>query len=146
VACTSGKTVNKSVDQNKENLQADSIAIVSFNISRDTIINKTAILLIDKNITSGRLKPTGLHAEKGENYLLVYQYTGESLIDSQVIEHPLFHNVEYLANENGFGIKEVKLDKADFFIRLQLKGPENKIVIFEKLKNRNIKNLGTFTL
>ena len=53
-----------------------------------------------------------------------------------VIQHPLYEHLEYAGDHNILTAKDTVLAKADFFIRLQIKGASNEIKIVETLKNK----------
>ena len=123
-----------------------SLVFLTLRISHDSVDGGNHIEVIDKKKVDGQIKTSDNKPVHYQNYLSVYLYSGDSLVRSMIIEHPLYKNIEYLDADNHLATKDVRLQQDDFFIRLQLTGRSDKIRIYETLKNTPKKELATIKL
>ena len=132
-------TENKALVQ----IPADEIVFVVFKITKNAARNTIAIISTAKS--NGKMKTEIERPISSENYLTLEIFENNNLILTKRIEHPLLKNVEYLNESNQYVSKEVDLDDAEFFIRLQKNQGSTKIRILETLKSKP-NELQTFTL
>ena len=114
------------------------IAFLNFIVDRQDENSKTSIRLVGTKFVPGQLKQSRKNTNSlpGSDCLIIYQYYDEQLIDSQIVEHPLYKHVEGPQADSSFLSKTVILTHAEFFIRLAVTHQKgNVIIIFEKLKN-----------
>jgi hypothetical protein len=120
------------------------IVFAVLKIKKDSATAKTNVGLVSIIETAGTVKAKKHNLY--ENYLTIFLYNNSKLVDSLTIEHPLFKHVEYLDDMNSFRAKEIELDSAEFFIRMQLERNSSEIRIFETLKNKSKEELNTIKL
>lgn len=114
----------------ESNSNTERIMFVSFNAKLNQNSQKTEIQLIEKNIVGGNLKP---QLEKTFlNSISIQVYENNKFKNTIILEHPLYKTVEF-EKEGTFQKKELKLEEADFFFRLQLNSNKTELKIFEKL-------------
>ncbi|NHM07270.1 hypothetical protein G4D82_08565 [Flavobacterium sp. CYK-4] len=104
-----------------------------------------ALMMTSTSIGKGKMKPEIVRPIDSGNYLIVEIFQDEKRTDTRRIEHPLLKNVEYLNENNQFSTQAVKLDEAEFFIRLQKKGI-TKIKIIETINHKTSNQWQTFTI
>jgi hypothetical protein len=141
--------ISCSVTKEKENNKiagTDSIVFAVLSISKNSANTKNTITLIRKTKSSGKMKKQNQSASHYENYLSISVYENKALIDTLIIEHPLYKHFEYLDENNAFSTKDTVLDNAEFFIRFQTQGHASEIKILEILKNKSKKELTTIKL
>jgi hypothetical protein len=141
VSCISIKDqeINRTLDNN-------AIVFLVFNIHKDTVSAKNIVELVSKKQSSGKIKDQKTSTVHFENYLSLFLYNNKKLIDSMTIEHPLYKHLEYLDSANMLTVKDVILDKAEFFIRLQLRSEPDQIRFFEMSGNNGRKELNIIKL
>ncbi len=133
-------------DENKTLVQppADEIVFVVFKVTKNAARNVIAIISTAKSY--GKMKAEIEKPISSENYLTIEIFQNERLVQTKRVEHPLLKYVEYPNENNQYVSKQLDLDEAEFFIRLQKKQGSTKIRISETLKNKSINELQTFTL
>ena len=137
-SCTpSKKTERSDVSANSTN----TIFFFVFKISKNSVQGKNAIELVSKTPAAGKIKKEDQDQTNFQNSLNIDLFEEDSLIKRVVIEHPLFKHVEYADSNNALASKFIELDKADFFLRLQITERSTMIRISEKLQNKNLQEL-----
>lgn len=111
------------------------ILFLVLRISNDSINNKNIIEVVSHSKSSGKFKPNTDSNPEYENDLSFELFDQGKLISSTIIEHPLFKTVEFTDELNNLTKKIVKLNKKEFFVRLQMTNDSDNVRIFEKLKN-----------
>ena len=139
VSCTVSRKNDSST-----NTDSNSIVFVTLSIHKDSTNSKHIIELLSKTQSSGKIK--NQNSFHSENYLSIYIYNNNKLVDTMTIEHPLYKHLEYLNAKNTFSVKDTVLDRAEFFIRVQTHGNSNEIRIFETIKNKTKNELTTIKL
>ncbi|HUH74703.1 MAG TPA: hypothetical protein VLZ75_09865 [Chitinophagales bacterium] len=129
-SCTSTKLIEDAPINYSEGV----IYFLVFNISQDTALKNSTIHLTSKINSVGEIKNNFQEHIDSENYLKVEVYDKDLLINTIIIEHPLYKNIEYF-DEEKLSTKFIELDSADFFIRLQVNNPSNVINISEVLNH-----------
>jgi hypothetical protein len=140
------KTNSATVPSNPAPVEGNekSIVFAVLNIRKDSTTSKSTVELVNVIQTAGTIKTK--KSDIHENYLTIFLYNNSKLIDSMTIEHPLYKHVEYQDDKNTFSAKEIELDSADFFIRMQVERKSSEIRIFETLKNKSKEELNTIKL
>lgn len=136
--CTSLKTNNKLEDiaRGTNTSLLSKIIFLNYNISVNSDKTITAGL-IKKILSEGNLKKNTEKKTDYNNGFTIYQLDKKSLaIDSLKIPNPLIKNIEYSDSLGLLSKKEVKLNSADFFIRMQL-NPHTKFISLKKSGNIN---------
>ena len=133
-ACNTPKKVEK-IDISNQNQAKSAIFFLSFKIYKDLKKGTNIIELIDKTKVEGELKRVDDSQNLAEDNLILEFIDHEKIVKTIVLPHPLQKNVEF-AEGNELKSKQVKLNEAEFFIRLQLLDHDsNKIIISEAFKN-----------
>ncbi len=138
-------SVMRDKDSNAD-ARSSSIVFVLMEMHRDTADGRNVIQLLSKTESNGSFKNVPTGAVVSENYLTVYVYRNNRLVDTLMLEHPLYKHFEYLDENNNFAVKDTVLDRADFFIRLQTRGSSNEIRVLETIKNKAGEELTTIKL
>ena len=130
--------------QNKISLENDRrypnlISFIVLKIHNDTISSTRVVKYISKKESTGEIKKQ--HTLPGKYYLTIYTYTGKHLVDSLILEHPLYKHIEYVDEHKKFAVKDTVINSAEFFVRLQ--GHFNEIKIFETIKNKSPQQLNS---
>jgi hypothetical protein len=115
-----------------KSMEPNVLSFLVFNIHTNTSTSKNLVKLISKKDAVGKAKRKNI--DKAPNYLALYSYETEVLLDSIFIEHPLVKHIEYLNGNNAFTAMDTVLNQTDFFIRVQGKCTEMRV--FEKLKDK----------
>ncbi len=123
----------------------DQLLFLVFQIKKNIEGAYSKITLIKREKVNGKLKQGHINEDTFENELIIYQYNHQTLIDSIVCEHPLYKNLEDF-NGNTMTTRQVELDSAEFFIRLQLDSKTNEIKIYEKLKQNKLQQINSIKL
>lgn len=129
-SCTSTKLIEDAPINYSEGV----IYFLVFNISQDTALKNSTIHLTSKINSVGEIKNNFQEHIDSENYLKVEVYDKDLLINTIIVEHPLYKNIEYF-DEEKLSTKFIELDSTDFFIRLQINSPSNVINISEVLNH-----------
>ena len=135
MSCHTSKPSTKNVES--ETKEPNVISFLMFNIHKDTINLANVVTLVKKIESNGKIKKQRNFLAK--NYLTIYSYSGKQILDSLIIEHPLYKHLEYLDENKKFMVKDTVITSADFFVRLQ--GKYNELKIVETLKNKSAKEL-----
>ncbi len=122
----------------------DEIVFAVFKMTKKA--NQNTIEIISTTKSNGKMKPEIERPIDSENYLTLEIFENDNLVQTKRVEHPLLKNVEYLNDNNQYVSKQVDLDDAEFFIRLQKKEGFTKVRIWETLKDTPKKELQTFKL
>lgn len=132
---------NESIQQTDKS----EIVFLVLRISKDSIQKKNVIEFVSKTKSEGKIKNDNQENLSYDNYLTIEVYEKDKRVNTIIMEHPLFKQVEYL-DGNTLSSKSVVLDKQEFFIRLQIKGESAQIKVYETLKNTTQKELTTLKL
>ena len=134
--------------ENENNKKTDSCSIIFLvlNIHKTPIDAQNIVELVSKTESDGKIKNQNINIFHSENYLSAYVYNNKTLVDTIMIEHPLYKHFEYLDANNTFSVKDTILNKAEFFLRLQTQGRSNEVRISELLKNKARKELAIIKL
>ncbi len=111
----------------------DKLMFVVMAIEQNELEKKNNISFISKTPAQGRIKGQ-TRIPSTANCLTIYHYSGKKLLDSLVLEHPLYKHFEYFNEQHQFAIKDTVLKREEFFFRIQLQGQQNSIKIVEKLQ------------
>ena len=114
------------------------ISFLIFSIQKDTNNSKNIVEFVKKIESIGVLKKQ--YSIPTKYYLTIYAYSGKHIIDSLILEHPLYKHFEYIDENENFATKDTVINHAEFFVRLQ--GRFDEIKIFETL-NRPTQKLCT---
>lgn len=140
-------TTSKKVDTNTISSGESKIFFVVMKISRNPALGKSTIALISSTPVDGKLKNTITEKIHSQEYLTLDVFEQDSLAQTIVISHPLFKHIEYAGgNGNVLTAKDIILDSADFFVRLQLNEHSSSIRISETLPNKPIQELSIIQL
>ena len=137
MSCSFSKQNISSLENDKK--EPNLITFLVLNIHRDTISSTNVVEFVSKIESTGKIKKQ--HIFTTENYLTIYSYSGKHIVDSLILEHPLYKHLEYVDENNNFAVKDTVINSAEFFVRVQ--GHFKEIKIFETLKNRSTKQLNT---
>lgn len=130
-----------------EAVSRDSILFLSFKISRDSSAGISEVELMKRKVVAGKIKKNKhIHADFKSALEMQFCDKKGNVIASQIIEHPLFKNIEYLNERNEYQMKFVVLKEAEFFIREQKASEYWQIKIRESLNNSGFREIGKFLL
>lgn len=115
---------------------ADGIAFLVFKMTKGSQSVKSDIKLLSKTQTTGKIKNIA-DKPNSNNYLTIEVFDNNTLFQTVFVNHPLYKTVEYADENNKLASKNVTLDEAEFFVRLQTKSGRTKVRIYETLKNTN---------
>jgi len=132
----------KTSDENKPTAlnQSDEVVFMSFQIQKDVIQKKNTIVLLNTVKTTAKIKKQSESDVHSPNFLTAEMYSGNRLLQTVIIPHPMFVHSEYADESGKLVSKDVVLDQAEFFIRFQKNGA-NHIRIFETLHDKNKQEL-----
>ncbi len=137
LSCSTSKQSTGSSESNKSD--PNLITFLVLNIHRDSLNATHVVELISKTESTGILKKQ--QAFTTENYLTMYAYSGKYIVDSIILEHPLYKHLEYVDEHSKFAVMDTVINTEDFFVRVQ--GRFDELSIFETLKNEPTKRLNT---
>jgi hypothetical protein len=72
-------------------------------------------------------------------FLHCYLYSGNVVLDSVKVEHPLYRHLEFVSGEKSMSSKDTLVDNADFFIRFQTQKNVNEIRITETVPEKPLR-------
>lgn len=133
VSCSAARQV-PAAETTANRVAKPKILFLVFSISEDTVQKKTTLILQSKVEKEGDLKQPGRSEELFPNYLTVEYYEEDRLKSTFNLEHPLYKNLEYFDGKEMVS-RFVKLEKSEFFIRLQTHSENGKIVVYETKGN-----------
>jgi hypothetical protein len=136
-SCSLSKQNKSSLDNDKK--EPNLITFLVLNIHMDTIKSQNIVEFVSKKESTGVIKKQ--HSFPTKYYLTIYAYSGKHIIDSLILEHPLYKHIEYVDENKNFAVMDTIIKSAEFFVRLQ--GHFNEIKIFETLKNKSTQKLNT---
>ncbi len=147
ILCSCSAVTTSSTNEHSTAAAANErIVFLTFKIAKGDSLHATRLTLVKTSTTTGTFKQrlaTQVHSANTLKFE-VYQY--EQLGSSTIIEHPLYKDIEYPDSTNVLSMKHIELPEAEFFVRLQLKGPKNKIRIIESLQDHHDTELTTIDL
>ena len=118
-----------------------SMVFVIMTMYRDSITGESHVTVNEKIYAAGRVKSNTNEDTDGANYLTCILYRKDEAIDSVRLMHPLKKQVEYVGEDHQMRMKEISLEKADFSVRFQLTGGENRVTVRETLETSGAKDL-----
>lgn len=137
-----GSTRKKDSHNLKNNNDQENVNKITFlflKIKKDPNGTKNLVELVDIKESTGRIKDHRIYT--APYYLSIYALSGDQIVDSLALKHPLYKHLEYIDENQKFAFKDTIVQSEDFFVRLQ--GNFNKLKIFETLKNKPTKLLKT---
>lgn len=137
MSCGVSKQNISSLENDKKELNL--ITFLVLNIHQDRMRSIHVVEFVSKKESTGEIKKQ--HIFTSENYLTVYAYSGKHIVDSLILEHPLYKHIEYVDENKKFAVMDTVINSADFFVRVQ--GQFDEIKIFETLKNKTTQQLNT---
>lgn len=112
--------------------EGNKLLFILLEIKMDSAKNVTLNLLEQKTIQGKRKKVNHLPYTIG-NTLKIKLCKGDSVITSEVFEHPLYKHIEY-ADETGKPVgKNIQLDKSEFFVRIPFAENADNVAIVEAI-------------
>lgn len=109
------------------------ILFVGLKIIRNSLVQQSTLHLVKQTEGIGQLKKTNQTSIKYPNFLTLYAYQKEVLIDSVKIEHPLYKHFEFIDDQSKFNVKDTVIGEADFFVRFQATSKITEITVKENL-------------
>ena len=116
------------------------LVFITMSIAHDPGLGNRIIRVQDLVKTPGSLKIKPENFSPSGPYLRCILSNNQIPVDSLLLEHPLYKNVESVGGQHQFSRQAVKLDQAEFFIRFQ-KGSATHMKIVEKLPDTLPKEL-----
>lgn len=136
----------KQTESQDSEIHSSAIFFVVLKISKDTVQGRNMVELVSKTKSAGQIKEENQSHVEAERFLTIDLYERNELVNTLVLAHPLYKNIEYFDGVK-LATKYVELDKEEFFIRFQMNdGNANKIKISETLIGANPKELATIKL
>lgn len=112
----------------------EKILFLVFRMTGDTLLHNTRLELLQTTITDGAFKQNKLEQPPSPNYLIIEVAANNKNSFKTFAEHPLVRRAEYDAG-NELKSKIIHLSEGDFFVRLPIKGNNNKVKITEILES-----------
>jgi len=144
ISCLSTKNANDHQNKNPQAVKSE-IVFLTLRIRNDSIQQKNVIEFVNKTKSEGKIKTSKQTENVFENFLTIDVYEKDELVNSMVIEHPLFKRFEF-QNGDSLASKNVELKSQEFFIRFQINDPSTELKIYETLKNDTKRVLTTIKL
>ncbi|MBK7959018.1 MAG: hypothetical protein IPK03_13540 [Bacteroidetes bacterium] len=122
------------VSESNNEIQATqpSIYFLTFKIFRRENSKMNAVELVNKTLTAGTMKGKDPEARQFANNLIIFYYRKSLLLDSLIIDHPLYKHLEYTDESRKFAVKDTMLPSADFFFRFQTAQMADELSIVEQ--------------
>ena len=129
-SCTGSK---KTTDETKYEAQKEytpQIIFLNYSFERDSL-EGYKIELINKIVSNGTVKPTIHHHSTGKSGDLkcLTLDANKQPISDIIIPDPLTKRIEYLKEDNSLASRQIKLDHAEFSVRMQLDTASNFVAI-----------------
>jgi hypothetical protein len=124
----------------------DKIVFMMFNIRHDSVRQKSIVTLLEQKPVAGTIKEKPQDEHRPDNYLLAEVCRDTTVLQTIILEHPLYKQVEFINGEQQFAKKEVMLPQAEFFLRLQLRGRGLELRVSEVLHKKEKTQLNIFKL
>lgn len=105
----------------------NSILFLVLKIRKDPAQGKNTVELLSKTVSAGKIKREAPPTHISNSYLTIDVYRKNRIVHTLMIEHPLYKHIEYAAENGVLASKDVELDEAEFFIRMQSQGDMVKI-------------------
>jgi hypothetical protein len=112
---------------------SSAIVFLSFKILEDTS-GTTFIQLIDKHVVEGTLKKEDVDSQSKDKLVIKQLDNQKAEIGKMAIDHPLLKSVEFVNESNAFETKFIKLDSAEFFVRIKL-NPKTVYIHIEEIRD-----------
>ncbi|WP_221390703.1 hypothetical protein [Dyadobacter sp. NIV53] len=116
------------------------LVFLNFKISKISDSENSVIELISKKKVNGKINIINeIQPAQYTNYLTIDLLDdNDNLVSTTIIEHPLYRQVEFTADDNKKLLsKSISLKEESFFVRVQSKSSFSKIAISESL-NKSI--------
>jgi hypothetical protein len=117
----------------------ESIVFVVMKIERSAETGNSLVSLVSRTESEGRIKKNYANAAHTANFLVIAGYNEKLKVDSIFLEHPLYRHLEYLDDKDMLAVRDTVLQQAEFFVRLQARGPLSKLRINEYIAGRPVK-------
>lgn len=128
------------------NNSSPNICFLTFRISKDSMNNSNKIELLNQTFSAGSFKPETQEFTNWNSKLQFELFDQNTSVKSIFIEHPLYKNIEYVDEHDQLKSKQLKLNTAEFFIRLQWIGQNATLKISEYHNQSSKKLLSTIKL
>lgn len=109
------------------------ILFVGLKIKRNAPDKQPILQLVQQTEVIGQFKKTNQTSFNHPNFLTLYAYQKEVLIDSVKIEHPLYKHFEFIDDHSKFSVKDTVIGQADFFVRFQATSKITEIKVNENV-------------
>ncbi len=103
-------------------------------LHKDSVSGINSIELLSQQIAPGKIKKRKQKTAP-KSYIAVSLWQQDNLIATEIVDHPLFKQLEYTDEKGLLKSKFVELNAAEFFTRLQLSGNADMLSISEVINN-----------
>lgn len=131
-SCVSGKNHQLKTPENDE--RQDKTAFLIFAMQHDSLQRHNTVQLTGQTIVDGTFKINNTERPGAANYLKVEISNAEGEHYAAFAEHPLIRRVEY-EEGNELVSKVVRLQEADFFVRVPIRGTSPMVKLTEYLES-----------
>ena len=101
---------------------SDSILFLVLKIRKDPGESRNSVELLGKTVGTGKIKREESRPYPSVQYLTIDIYRKNRIIHTQIMEHPLYKHIEHADEHGALHSKNIELEEAEFFIRLQVQG------------------------
>ena len=129
-SCTGTKKTTDVTTYEEQTEYAPQIIFLNYSLERDSL-EGYKIELINKIVSNGTVKPTIHHHSNGKSGDLrcLTLDANKQPISNIFIPDPLNKRIEYLKEDNSLASRRIKLDHAEFSVRMQLDSASHFIAI-----------------
>lgn len=114
------------------------VIFITFTVQRDSITGSSKIELTGKRIIEDQKLKTEPSDSDSENKMVIKQLdSGSRELSSAAVDHPLMKRAEGMNKRNELETQMVKVDKAEFFVRLTLLAETEYIRVDEVVGGKN---------
>lgn len=125
--------------------KADQILFITMRMAHDPKTGNREIQVQDLLRAAGTIKKKASQPALSAPYLSCILFSGQVRLDSILLPHPLYRQVEYVNDQHQLTRKAFSADEAEFFIRFQ-QGQAQGLKIEERLPDAAPKDLITIKL
>lgn len=146
VTCKTSQKSSETKTPDEYSVATPRIAFLTYSIINKSTTGEHRVNLVNRKITDGRIKDPALKSEDPDiDDLEYFVLDGEAqVLVRNYIPNPLHKRVEFVTPEGELARQEIKLDSAQFTIRLQLEPSASQIVL-ERYMGPDLKNLHLIT-
>lgn len=119
--------------QNETIISSDKIIFLNF-LAENT--NELNVTLISKKEVAGSFKELNNGNSYNNYFLFKFFDDNSNFIKQIIVEHPLLKNVEYVDELDKLNQKSLKLTKAEFFVRVNVKESINYFLLTEYIQGK----------